>query len=1015
MKRMMKLTYELRILWVFLILFLVYLAIALLVYAPLGHYGTLTESTFSDPWIDRVNTILGGGLLYKDVYTTTPPLINFLLIPPVLLSGLFGHANPWGTLSFMAYFSLFNLFTAYVLLYMAQDRREGYRSALYYLLNPFTFGNSLLRRQDESILAFFFALALLFVLHQRHWRANIVIGLTLLVKLTGVLMMPIALVHTRDWKYIVIPVVIFALVFAPFLAAAGESAVFWDVSEKRTQHPFNFEGISLARLWLGAFGEPLMSLEVHSVVLVIGVILVLALIVWKPQGVLEDMALLLATIWLLSPRLHAGYFSLLVMAMAPLVRKYRLRILYFAYAPFILVADLYKANPLKNFTVALVLLAVGLVLLVIAMVRMRLQPKEGEVESDQVVRSPDLRWTRVVYWAVWIVVVMLYLVWPLTHLGAYHWTNDEGLYMQRAALANAGYPLYTEIALNKPPLLVWILQAAFWIAGTMLPVARLTALCLTLVGFVAAGAVARQLWGKWAGLVAVGVLLMLPETLLRAHVVMPDLPALAFALVALGAALRFRRGGRRGWMVFAGVAFAGALLIHPVLIYMALPLAMVLVWPVDKSWRRITWLDGLTFLGAAAAAGLLVLVAVDRQAFFHWVFQFNTGAGSDLWSPQLNWERLTEYLGDNLPLLGLSVISLIALITVPGKRRGLLVLIGWWLAIVVILMASSPLQKQYLVFLMFPLAILVGGGLATMGGWTFGYLRREYRPTWWSALLTLLTFAVLALFALARWEETKPQVAVGPEWSPDDLAARAFLEQEIPPGEFVATDDPMLAFAAGQPVPPPLTELSTKQIKVGNMKAEDARGSIIWYGARAALFSTGRLERLPGLEDWVASVATERRDFGELRAYRLDLPESSPHLAQSQFGGQIRLHGYALSSAELHPGDTLSVALLWECEGAMPEDYHVFVHLADEDDYLWGQHDGAPGMGERPTNQWAAGQRVFDTHPIEIGQDVPPGKYRLLVGMYGWPSLERLPASLPDGSRWPDDRVLLGQILVTSR
>ena len=99
----------------------------------------------------------------------------------------------------------------------------------------------------------------------------------------------------------------------------------------------------------------------------------------------------------------------------------------------------------------------------------------------------------------------------------------------------------------------------------------------------------------------------------------------------------------------------------------------------------------------------------------------------------------------------------------------------------------------------------------------------------------------------------------------------------------------------------------------------------------------------------------------------------------------------------------------------MPEDYHVFVHLADEDDYLWGQHDGAPGMGERPTNQWAAGQRVFDTHPIEIGQDVPPGKYRLLVGMYGWPSLERLPASLPDGSRWPDDRVLLGQILVTSR
>ncbi|MBN1815607.1 MAG: DUF2029 domain-containing protein [Anaerolineae bacterium] len=1007
----MKLSYELRILGVFLILCVVYLLIALLVYAPLGHYGTLTQSTFSDPWIDRVNTILSGGLLYQDVYTTTPPLINFLLIPPVLLSGLFGHRNPWGTLSFMVYFSLFNLLAAYVLLCMSEDRREGYRSALYYLLNPFTFGNSLLRRQDESILAFFFALALLFVLHQRHWRANIVIGLTLLVKLTGVLMMPIALVHTRDWKYVVIPVVIFALVFAPFLIRAGESAVFWDISQKRTQHPFNFEGISLGRLWLGAFGEPLISLEVHSVVLVIGVILVLALIVWKPQGVLEDLALLLSTIWLLSPRLHAGYFSLLVLAMAPLVRKYRLKVLYFAFAPFILIADLCKANPLKDFTVALILMAVGFALLVAAMVRMRLQRKRGEAESGRATRSPDLGWTTVAYWAVWAVVVVLYLVWPLAHLDAYHWTNDEGLYMQRAALANAGYPLYAEIALNKPPLLVWILQVAFWIAGPTMAVARLTALCLTLVGLVATGLVAGQLWGKWAGLVAAGVLLALPETLLRAHVVMPDLPALACALVAMGAALLFRRGGRRGWMLLSGAAFAGALLIHPVLIYAALPLAVIPLWPVDKSWRRIAWFDVLIFLGTAAVAGLLVLAAVDRRAFFHWVFQFNYGAGADLLSPQLNWERLTGYLGDNLPLLGLSVISLIALSTVPGKRRGLLVVTVWWFAIVAILMASSPLQKQYLIFLAFPLAILVGGGLATMGRWTFGYFRGEYRPTWWGAVLALLALVGLVLFALARWEETKPYLAVGPEWSSDDLSARAFLE-EIPPGEFVATDDPMLAFAAGQLVPPPLTELSTKQIKVGNMKTEDARGSILWYGTRAALFSTGRLERLPGLEDWVASVATERRDFGELRAYRLDLPRSNPHLAESQFGSQIKLRGHALSSNELRPGDTLSVALLWECDGAVPEDYHVFVHLADEENHLWGQHDGAPGMGERPTSQWAVGQRVFDTHPIEIDQDAPPGKYRLFVGLYSWPSLERLPAFLPDGSRWPDDRVLLGDVLV---
>ena len=381
----MKKFYALRILGVFSALFVVYLIVAFLVYAPLGHYGvldgTLDQASFSDPWIDRAETILGGGLLYRDVYTTTPPLINFLLIPPVLLSGLFGHRNPWVTLSFMTYFSLFNLFTAYALLYMAKERKEGYRSALYFLLNPFTFGNSLLRRQDESILVFFFSLALLFLLHRRHWWAGVAVGATLLVKLSGALIMPIAFLQTRDWRHLVVPVVVFGLVFAPFLLMAGESAVFWDVSEERMQHPFQFEGISLARLWLGLYKDSQISLQAHSAILVVSVVLTMALIVWKPQGLLEDLALLMTTILLFSPRLHCGYFSLLALMMAPLVRKYRITVLYFASAPVILIADLYKANPLKDLTIALVLMIVGFVLLAATAVWIRWPREAGEAGS----------------------------------------------------------------------------------------------------------------------------------------------------------------------------------------------------------------------------------------------------------------------------------------------------------------------------------------------------------------------------------------------------------------------------------------------------------------------------------------------------------------------------------------------------------------------------------------------------------------------------------------------------------
>jgi len=113
------------------------------------------------------------------------------------------------------------------------------------------------------------------------------------------------------------------------------------------------------------------------------------------------------------------------------------------------------------------------------------------------------RWTDMAYWVLWAAAVALYVAWPLTHLEAYAWSNDEGLYAQRAALANEGYPLYTETFLNKPPLYVWILQLAFRMAGRTLAVARLATLCLTLTGFVALAAVVGQLWGRWAGLASV--------------------------------------------------------------------------------------------------------------------------------------------------------------------------------------------------------------------------------------------------------------------------------------------------------------------------------------------------------------------------------------------------------------------------------------------------------------------------------------------------------------------------------
>jgi hypothetical protein len=272
----------------------------------------------------------------------------------------------------------------------------------------------------------------------------------------------------------------------------------------------------------------------------------------------------------------------------------------------------------------------------------------------------------------------------------------------------------------------------------------------------------------------------------------------------------------------------------------------------------------------------------------------------------------------------------------------------------------------------------------------------------------------LIAFGVDRWEKARPYLLRGPEWSPEHLAARAFIEAAVPPDGFVATDDALLAFAAGRLVQPPFTEASVRQIGVGNFTTEDAVEAMLRYGADAAVFGTGRLKRLPGFEEWIDEVATERREFGEMRAYRLDLPRRDPISTLARFENGIELRGYALSRGDLHPGDVLTVMLFWSGTELVPEPPHVFVHLVHEDGGLWGQHDSPVGEDERQANRSGESGLVFDVHQVQLSPEAPPGRYLLTVGMYPWPSLERVPAFLPDGDRWPQDRVVVARVNVAS-
>lgn len=129
------------------------------------------------------------------------------------------------------------------------------------------------------------------------------------------------------------------------------------------------------------------------------------------------------------------------------------------------------------------------------------------------------------------------------------------------------------------------------------------------------------------------------------------------------------------------------------------------------------------------------------------------------------------------------------------------------------------------------------------------------------------------------------------------------------------------------------------------------------------------------------------------------------------FGEVLTLEGAALG--ELSKGSsepfsrTLPVALDWRTSGATETDYNVYVHLKDEYGRTVAQVDTAPRVGLLAVamTQLPSGMEVAGGYPLAVPQDLAPGAYEVVVGVYDWQSGVALPIAGSDSTS-----VSLGQV-----
>jgi hypothetical protein len=132
------------------------------------------------------------------------------------------------------------------------------------------------------------------------------------------------------------------------------------------------------------------------------------------------------------------------------------------------------------------------------------------------------------------------------------------------------------------------------------------------------------------------------------------------------------------------------------------------------------------------------------------------------------------------------------------------------------------------------------------------------------------------------------------------------------------------------------------------------------------------------------------------RPYPQVVPTEPDVVVGANFGDLIELGGYSLDLGAIAPDGTVQLGLYWRPQASrFSKVYKVFVQLRNEQGQTVAQADHY--IFEGFITGWIMNQLgqerewLRDTADLVLPQELPPGTYRLLVGLYDPDTLERVP------------------------
>ncbi len=484
--------------------------------------------------------------------------------------------------------------------------------------------------------------------------------------------------------------------------------------------------------------------------------------------------------------------------------------------------------------------------------------------------------------------------------------------------------------------------------------------------------------------------------------------ALAFSFLLLAVARRPHRG------LYLALGLISAMLMGTVHIA-GLPWAVVLYAAgFLLAWRTRSWAG----LGIGVAGGGLILLPyllftlrevpgdvfqalrVGTQgsgwnlAVFPLTLELISGRGFHSVPGSPVWTQALVHIPQAIEwpdyLLGVAlVVGLLGLIAWKERRPALLWVLGWTVGAPLMYLRSSVYLVGFYLLYVLP-APFVLMGLAAGGAERFP--QRALRVA--GKILGLLLTGVLLLISLVwaqawgvriRLEQEGRMGAPTRAWLLDQTAEKigGFLEQHpdctvVVLSSFVGDGSAFDWIRAA---------LQTDQVRV----VPTGSGLIIAPRCTCYLMAPGSTEAdLSPIQERLVEEprmsipATPPWRFYCL-AERGDLP---PPLAEWENG--LRLLGVHIDGAP-QPNGQVRVAYTWHYRAVTSDSYHFFNHLFQGETTLVAQMDG-PGV---PSQYWRDDDVLITRFELRLPASVEPGTYRLLMGVYRWPDLQRV--TMKDG------------------